>query len=199
MPRSLFLLGFVLAFSLIATNYSVLAAENITATPQPTVTIQPGSLQDHFYMEIAGGIDLPVQNWQSSYTLGPGGKITVGYELDKNFAVQLDVENYYFSATNYSGPISDTELVVLPTIRYSFSDQGIRPYLLAGVGAEFEFLTAAPGSLSVCNFDVAVGVGVDIQLAGQTYAFVEGKYNFILAPDVTCQDIPVMAGISFGL
>ena len=217
MRRSQYLLSFVLAFSLIAINSSVLVAEDITATPQPTVTTQSfeptktpivasteskttsDSLQDHFYLEIAGGIDLPTQNWQSTYTLGPGGKISLGYEFDKSLAILLDMENFYFSGTNYSGSISDTELLILPTIRYSFSEHGIRPYLLAGVGMEFEFLTATPGSLTVGNFDLAVGAGLDVQLAQQTYAFVEGKYNFIFSPEATGQDIPVLAGIRFGI
>ena len=162
---------------------------------KPTTVIPQG----HFYLELAGGIDVPAQNWQSAYSLGGGGKISAGYEFDKSFSIQLDVENYYFSGVNYSGPISDIEFLVLPTIRYCFSEKGIRPYLLAGVGDEFELLSAISGGLTVSNLDVVVGAGVGVQLSEKTDVFVEGRCNFIFSSDVTGQDIPLLAGVRFGI
>lgn len=159
----------------------------------------PASPQGFCFLELAGGIDLPAQNWQSAYTSSPGGKISVGYEINRSLAIQLDVEGFYFSGTNYSGSITDTELLVLPTIQYSFCEQGIRPYLMAGVGVDFEFLSATPGSLVIENVDAAVGAGVEVQLTGRTYVFAEGKYNLIFFSEVTGQDVPILAGVRFGL
>jgi tetratricopeptide (TPR) repeat protein len=152
-----------------------------------------------FYYEFTGGADFPARNWQSAYSLGPGGKISFGYEFNKNWDFQLDIESFYFSGMNYSGAISDLEFLVLPTIRYSFNINKIRPYLLAGVGEEFEFLSGDPVGASVSDLDIALGLGLEAALGNRIFLFLEGKYNFIFSSKVVGQDIPVLAGVRFGI
>lgn len=166
-----------------------------TTESKPNGEIPLGS----WFLALAGGMDLPVENWQPGYTLGPGGKITLGYEFNKNLAVQLDVVGFYFSGNNYSGTITDIELIALPSLRYRFFAQGFSPYLLAGVGADIETLSAAPGQVILENVDAAGGIGMEIPLSGRANVFAEAKLNFLFFPGVTAQDVPVLAGVRFGL
>src|ERR1019366_9257607 len=99
---------------------------SLTLITPITETATPSTVsKDRFYLEIAWGGDLPTQNWQPTYNLGGGGKICAGYKLSPNLAIQLDMEKYNFSGTNFSGAIFDTDVRFLPTLRYQFPLKGI--------------------------------------------------------------------------
>jgi hypothetical protein len=49
------------------------------------------------------------------------------------------------------------------------------------------------------NLDLALGAGLEVPFAPLASIFVEGKYNFIFAGSVVGQDVPLLAGIKFGL
>jgi hypothetical protein len=191
--------------------------DNLKTLPPPTPTPSGGSASvstqggeskvvqlpskpfpGFFYLGLAGGMDIPGQGWQSAYRLSPGGMLCLGYAFDKNWEVQLELEGFYFSGVNYSGSIFDTELFAIPTLRYRFSLEGITPYLLAGVGGEFELLSGNTGP-PVGDLDVALGAGLEAGLGSNTFLFVEGKMNFIFSSQVVGRDIPILAGIRFGL
>ncbi len=157
------------------------------------------SAPGHIFVELAGGIDLPTQNWQTAYGLGSGGKFSVGYGFNDGWALQLDVEDFDYSGTNYVGSIGDHELLFLPTVRYLLLQKGIRPYLSAGAGLDVEVSWGGVfGPVQVGNFDMALGAGLEVPFDPLDSLFVEGKYNFIFADGVIGQDIPLLAGIRFG-
>jgi tetratricopeptide (TPR) repeat protein len=179
----------------VGSSASVSTQGNGTTAAPPRADHAPG----FFYLGLAGGMDIPRQGWQSAYHSSPGGMLCLGYEFDKNWEVQLELEGFYFSGVNYSGPIFDTELFAIPILRYRFSGLGgIIPYLLAGGGGEFELLSGNSDS-PVIDLDAALGAGLEADLGSQSFLFVEGKYNFIFSQQVTGKDIPVLAGIRFGL
>ena len=153
------------------------------------------------FVELAGGIDLLGQNWQSAYSQGSGGKFSAGYEFNDGLALQLDVEDFDYSGSNYVGVIWDHELLLLPTVRYLFLQKGIRPYLSVGAGLDVE-VSWADGPLppaQVGNFDLALGAGLEVPFDPLDSLFVEGKYNFIFADGVVGRDVPLLAGIKLGL
>ncbi len=158
-----------------------------------------GSPAENAFILMGGGIDFPAQNWQTAYVLGRGDVFSLGYEFSGGFAVQLDIQDFYYSGTSYLGVISNNEVLALPTLRYLAGEGFIRPYLLAGAGVELEYSTSQLGSVSVANLDLVAGAGVEFQLEGRNAVFVEGKYNFILADGVTGQDFPILAGVRLGL
>jgi len=180
-------------------------AENQAVSVAETPNASEGSKSEEenppspFYLVAGGGIDLPVKNWQPAYNRGPGGRIGVGYEINKSLSVQLDAENFYFSGTNYSGSISDIAVLVLPSVRYSFNGPGFRPYLSVGVGGDLEILSSAPGSTTIQNLDAVIGAGVEVPVADRIYVLIEGRYNLIFFSNVTGQDVPILAGVRFGL
>ncbi|HTC20505.1 MAG TPA: hypothetical protein VK859_06645, partial [bacterium] len=104
-----------------------------------------------------------------------------------------------FSGTNYTGLVTDNELLLLPTVHYYLGESVIRPYLLAGVGAEFESSTSFFVYGSVVNLDAAIGAGIEVPLARQISLFVEEKYNFVFADGIVGQDIPTFGGMRIGL
>jgi hypothetical protein len=152
------------------------------------------------FVEIAGAVDTPAQNWQSAYTANGGSVIGAGYEFKDGLVLQLDMENYNFTGNNYVGPISDNVVRLLPTVRYHILPPGIiRPYVLAGLGTEMESSSSGFGDALVAYLDAAVGLGVDVSLGDKFDLFAEGKYNWVFAYGVIGQDIPVLAGVRCGL
>jgi len=169
-----------------------------TATPPPSAATRTAASKGHptggFYIGIGGGADIPAVNWQSAYSVGPGGAFELAYRLDPQFEVGLDVMGFYYSGTNYSGAISDAEIYVLPTFRYHLGG----PYLLVSGGAEVELLSGNSGPPAI-NPELALGAGYEYELAPRTFLFLEGKFNFIFSPLATGNDVPVVAGLRAGL
>ena len=93
---------------------------------QPEVS-NPSSSREagKVFLEIAGGLDMPAQNWQTTYGTAPGEILSLGCEFKDGFAFQLDVENYSFAGNNTAGFITDNEIHLLPTVRYLFGKEGI--------------------------------------------------------------------------
>jgi hypothetical protein len=161
------------------------------STPKPSAAAS--SSEGQVYLGFAGGIDAPVQNFNPLYTLGYGGELSGGYSFDKNVAVELDVDGFYYSATGSNV----VDIRAVPVIKYTASGMNdIQPFVFAGPGMDLEF--GSNGS-SVTNFDALVGAGVQFDLGNRTNLFIEGKYNFIFATGLTAQDIPVLAGVTAGL
>ena len=192
-----------------------MTAQPTTAVPtaQPTVaaasapsTASANPSASPWYLSVAGGIDVPAQNWIPAYSLGGGGNVVVGYRLSEDWAVELDLDNFIFSnSSTLTGAVSDYESRILPTVRYTFSTgSDIQPYVLAGSGIDVQFLNSPLGGTVVTSFDIAVGLGVEWEMDSNLYLFAEGKWNFLMADGqnnsiVTGQDIPVLAGVRLGL
>jgi hypothetical protein len=146
-----------------------------------------------FYIGLGAGADLPGSGWDSDYYVGAGANVFVGYQLDKNWAVQLDAEEWFFEG----GGSSLYNLRALAVAKYAFSVQGCQPYLLAGPG--FVFQTAFPTGDNTGNFDAMAGFGIQVDLGGRSHLFVESKYNFIVSQSSTFTDFPLSAGLWVGL
>src|SRR5688572_10828769 len=58
------------------------------------------------YLVIGAGLDLPGNNWQSAYDLGFGGRVGLGFRLEKDLDLELALENFNFSGTNLAGDVS---------------------------------------------------------------------------------------------
>jgi hypothetical protein len=145
------------------------------------------------YIGLGTGVDMPGSGWDPNYLLAGGANALVGYTLDKNLAVQLEGDEWFFTGTGYSL----YQLRVLAEAKYTFEGRGWQPYVLAGPGMVFQSIS--PSGDSTSNFDALVGAGVQFDLAPRTHVFVEAKANFILSQSTTFLDIPVSAGIWVGL
>lgn len=146
-----------------------------------------------WYIGLGTGADLPGSNWDPNYLLGGGANAFVGYQMDKNLAVQLAGEEWFFTGTGYSL----YNFRVLAEAKFTFGGEGWQPYLLAGPGMVFQALS--PSGDSASNFDALAGAGVQFDLAPRTHFFIEAKYNFIMSQTTTFTDLPVSAGLWVGL
>lgn len=146
-----------------------------------------------FYIGLGTGADLPGSNWDPNYLLGGGANVFVGYQFDKNLAIQLAGEEWFFTGTGYSL----YNFRVLAEAKYTFDGQGFQPYILLGPGMVFQALS--PSGDSTSNFDALGGVGAQFDVAPRTHLFIEAKYNFIVSQSTTFSDIPINAGFCVGL
>jgi Outer membrane protein beta-barrel domain len=146
-----------------------------------------------FYVGLGTGADLPGDNWNSDYYLAGVADVFGGYQVDKNWAAQLEVEEEFFTG----GGTSLYDLRVLAEAKYAFGGEGLQPYLLAGPGVVFQ--TLSPTGDSTANFDALGGAGVQFDLAPRTHLFLEAQGNFILSRTTTFLDVPVSAGLWVGL
>lgn len=152
-----------------------------------------------WYLRLGGTLDVPAQDWNGAYKLGGGVGTALGYRLDGHFALQLEALNFNYSGTNAGIAVSDMDLRILPTARYTFGDQDIRPYLTAGAGLALQFATAAGVSQSYTNPVLVLGAGESFRLGSDSDLFLQVQYGLILTSDVTGQDVPIQAGVEFGL
>jgi hypothetical protein len=142
-----------------------------------------------FYLGFGAGADLPGTNWNSNYTLGGGAQLFAGYSFDKNWAVQLNEENWFFEGTAFSL----YNFRSLASVKYTFSVEGWQPYLLLGGGVVYQTLSTT--GTSSMNLDALGGLGFQFDMTTGTHFFVEARYNFILPSTGSFQDIPLTAGI----
>jgi outer membrane protein OmpA-like peptidoglycan-associated protein len=161
--------------------------------------VSSDSLNSEWFMGFGLGADIPAYNWQSAYPVGGGGEFSFGYDFNRVLALELDVDDFYFSGTNYAGSVSDDELRLLPTFRLRLSSGPVRPYLTAGAGVDVQFQAPPHGNLTQGYFDAAFGLGMEFQVDPSVSLFLEGKYNLIFTNQVTGSDIPVLGGLRFDL
>ena len=143
---------------------------------------------DSFYLGFGAIADFPGSNWSSNYNPGYGAQIFGGYQFDRNWAFQLGTDNVSFEGPAYSL----YNLRGLASVKYSFSVEGWQPYLLAGAGMTFQWLSAAGGTT---NLDALGGLGIQFNLSKDAHYFIEAKYNFILPSTGSYQDVPISTGI----
>lgn len=156
----------------------------------------------NWYVGLGGGISLPSQNWHSSYDLGYGGELIGGYNFDRNFAIQMQVDNMFYSATILGISTSVYNLRPVLEAKASAEMSGIKPYLFAGPALNISFASTSGTTNSNTDFAAKAGVGVQFDLGSQTNLFVEGKYHmtFLSNSSVsTIEDVPVEMGVLFDL
>jgi len=145
-----------------------------------------------FYFGLGTGAELPGSNWNPDYMVGGGANVFGGTALDKNWAGQLNLEEWFFTG----GGTSLFNFRLLAEIKFTFEGKGFQPYLLAGPGIVFQ--TLSPTGDTTSNFDALAGLGGQWDLGGRAHLFLEAKYNFIISETTTFTDIPVNAGLWVG-
>jgi hypothetical protein len=154
---------------------------------------EEGGDNGQLYVGLGTGAGLPGSNWNTNYLLGGGANVFGGYQLDRNLAGQVGVEEWFFTG----GGTSLYNLRVMAEAKYAFDGNGWQPYVIAGPGLVFQ--TLSPTGDSTTNFDALAGLGVQFDLAPKTHLFLEAKYNFIMSQSTTFTDLPISTGLWVGL
>jgi hypothetical protein len=149
------------------------------------------SASSGWYAGIASGWYFPIQAWPTTYQLGGGGMFLLGDQLNRHWAVQLDLNMWLFSGNG-----RDTwDLKTGPVILWTPSDRRLAPFLLAGAGVDFQ--TNYPEQVSRLAPMMTVGAGVRFAMGVRNSFFVETRHYFVLR-SVTTRDIPVLTGFRLG-
>jgi hypothetical protein len=144
-----------------------------------------------WYAGIASGWYFPIQAWPTTYQLGGGGLFLLGAQINRQWAVQFDLNMWLFSGNG-----RDTwDLKTGPVLLWTPRDHGIAPYFLAGPGVDFQ--TNYPQQVSRVAPMMSIGAGVRFAMGARSAFFVEARHHFVLRP-VTTRDIPVLAGFRLG-
>ena len=168
--------------------------------PTPSPTRDPSdSFQEQGFFEAGLGLDPPVQGSAVPGTAA-GAQAAAGILFKDGFAVLLDFEYFSISNSNATGTLSQSEMLVLPTLRRYLTAGSVRPYLSISHGLAIN--TTTPGfmnSSSTESYDMALGGGVEFLLDPHFSTYVEAKYNFVFMSGSPNQDIPVALGARLGL
>jgi opacity protein-like surface antigen len=150
-----------------------------------------------FFAGLGPTLGIPAANFNGAYSAGFGGMGYLGYAFDGDFSALLELQDVAYS--NGAVSYSDNDLRILPTLRYLLPGDKVRLYFSIGMGPVFQSASANGVSNSDTNFDLALGEGLSFDLGGKTRFFIESKYNAILTSSTAGGDIPLTAGLEFGL
>jgi hypothetical protein len=169
-------------------------------TPGASETVESTDEDDSYTPwtgAVAGGAAFCAGGFDASYSAGYGLEGNFGLKLDQNWALLLSVDVYSFISA-FSGWYAN-QIDLLPTLRFTFGDHGVRPYLFAGVGGNENLMVEEPYSLvgGGVNLSVAGGVGIDIPASKHVDVFIQGKYVINYSLDGNFSYYPVCAGLQF--
>ncbi|SRR5665213_2016014 len=137
--------------------------------------------------------------------------LLMGFNLDKNWSVNLSMENYSFAGTQSS---ASNEENIIPSIRYTFDFGPVSPYITAGYGFNFNTTSVTAPTTVVNNiptgqlgFTSAVasnsvasgGVGVLFKVAGdQTgHAYLGAQVQQVFTAGGSFSYYPLIIGYQY--
>jgi hypothetical protein len=162
-------------------------------TPSPSASLSANSFREQVFFEVGLGAD---PSLQSSIVPGTaaGVEAALGILFKDGFAVQLDFDYFSQSSTNAAGTESESEVLVLPTLRRYLLAGSLRPYLCLSNGLAINTTASGPANSTADSFDLALGAGLEFGFEKDFSTYVEGKYNFVFMSASPNQDIPLTLG-----
>jgi tetratricopeptide (TPR) repeat protein len=126
-----------------------------------------------FLIGFGAGVDLP--QTQGVTTMPFGVEVLPTYAFDKNLSIRGDIQVFF--STPITG-ISETDIRILPEVKYTFDGKGFQPYLVGGIGFDMVGLSDTAGdSASLSGLDFTIGAGAQFDLGNKLKLFGELKYN----------------------
>jgi len=149
-----------------------------------------------------GGVGLggaiPVDGFGSAYSAGGGVDGNLGFQLDENWALLLEIDSYIFQ-TNLSG-VYAAEVNLLPSVKWALGTSSTKFYLLAGLGENVNQLYIKSGSetvtLSEKNFAIGPGLGIQFPLNDALDLYLQAKFIDVFAAS-SFSYIPLAVGLDF--
>ena len=149
-----------------------------------------------------GGVGLggaiPVEGFGSAYSSGGGIDGNLGFQIDENLALLLEIDSYIFQ-TNVSG-IYSAEVNFMPTVKYAFGTSKTKFYLLGGLGGNVNQLYVDTGygtvTLTEKNFAIGPGLGVQFPLNDALDLYLQAKFIDVFAAS-SFSYIPLAVGLDF--
>jgi hypothetical protein len=155
----------------------------------------------HFELNPSAGIALETVGSDMGFGAGLGGF----YMFDNEFGLGGMAHLYVFSSPNET----TTSLEFVPAVKYKAYGEGIRPYLVAGMGLVLladTSNTTVVGSISNTSYAPSQifpilegGAGLEYPVKQDLSVFLEARVDVILGNYGTASYVPVEAGLNFTL
>jgi len=143
-----------------------------------------------WYLGIGLGITAPLQDWDPSFTLGGGGILFAGYQLDSLVAIQADLNPWFYTGGGNSIYDYRTSL----DLRFNIQSRGMTTYLFLGPG--YDVQVGNPSGYSTSSLAAVAGLGFQFDLHPGERLFLEGRYDLSFYNNLTQQDLPILFGLN---
>ena len=148
---------------------------------------------------IAAGAAIPVGDYANIFNTGYNGTVSLGFS-SVGTPLGLRIEGMYnkFLGRNDNTIFNQPdERIIAGTanVVYSLPGQGIRPYLIGGVGYYARQPDVA-GATSENKFGINGGIGALFPLSGFN-TYIEARFHHVFTDVISTQFIPVTFGIMF--
>jgi hypothetical protein len=148
--------------------------------------VDPGT----FTWGIGVGGALTGTGFGPAYNGGYGLDGNIGFVLNQNLTLLLAIDSFIFQA-NTNGYFSG-EANFLPSLRYSFTGLGIKPYLQGGVGLNentyFYPVSSNMNDVTTTSLAIGIGAGIEIPVNDHFGIYFQGKYE---------EDFPTGGGVTY--
>jgi len=149
-------------------------------------------------LDLAVGAAIPVGDFSDGFNTGYNG--TAGLELNSiGSPVGIRFEgmyNHFGGRTDLAHNQPDARIIgATANLLYSLPGQGIRPYLIGGVGY-YGLKLDVPNAESINKIGVNGGIGAVFPLSGFN-TFVEARLHHVFTDNNSTQFIPIVFGIQF--
>jgi hypothetical protein len=148
---------------------------------------EPPPSARRWYAGIGSGWYFPIQTVPSSYALGGGGVLLLGYQLSSNLSLRLEVNQ----SLRAGDPHDIWNLRATPEIKWDLGTWKFKPFVWTGVGLAYQ--ATYPGPSTTATVVIPVGVGLQWDLNSRTRFFVQANYD-ILLKRLSVQTVPLMGG-----
>lgn len=175
-------------------------AEALNGAQAPSVVQAPKGAHP-FYLGLGGTLEMSANNRVPGYGMGPGFDAAVGYRFDKDLAFQVQVDNFYYYASD-----SRSIYMVRPLAKMKLSfdlEDYFRPYLFAGPGLNLNVFYIPEKVSTSLDLVLSGGGGIEFDL-GEFSLYAEGEYDYLFHEDEPAdspfmQSIPLEIGLLHSL
>lgn len=147
---------------------------------------------------IAAGAAIPVGDFADAFNTGYNGTIGIGLSsVGTPLGVRFEgMYNKFPGRNDISVNQPDSRIIAgTANLVYSLPGQGIRPYLIGGVGY-YSLKLDLPSAESVNKFGINGGIGALFPLSGFN-TYVEARFHNVFTDVSSTRFIPVTFGILF--
>src|SRR5579859_2871730 len=117
MSRKGFVFHFILVLGLVGSSAS---AAHLQKNPKSTQGRDSSHWTDQWYLGIGTGFSWPIQGWNPNYYLGGGGRIFIGDRFDRDWALQFNIDQWYWTG----GGFTSNDLRFVPELKWIGEGKG---------------------------------------------------------------------------
>lgn len=201
-------------FAMVVAGILILGSSALAQT-DTLVGVRKGSIELGF----AGGLSMPVGDYDDLADLSGTGGVLVGYYLSPRFSLGLDWGGHWHTASDYADSLSTVVLgstvtdvsfklyrILTPYVKYQLKVAKVSPYITGLTGfylqemkwSEMTFGGSVTQTLSQGYWGIAAGLGVQMVSDDNVVVFVDGRFHNAMRRDAApLQFFDLRVGMAF--